>query len=105
PIGMKQRLLLQKILIGLVVFFFLVSWIGRAKEAYRRHQGALAIVHVTGVIRSDLSSGRWSASQDAEDIARRLYKLSEDDEVKAIVLRINSPGGSVGAVQEIHAEV
>ena len=29
-----------------------------------------------------------------------MHALSEDKDVKAIVLRINSPGGTVGAVQE-----
>ncbi len=37
--------------------------------------------------------------------ARRIKILSETDGVKAIVLDINSPGGSVGAVQEIYSQI
>ncbi len=36
---------------------------------------------------------------------RRIKSLSETDGVKAIVLDINSPGGSVGAVQEIYSQI
>jgi protease-4 len=101
---MKRRTLLQKILIGGVIFLFLSSLWSRMKEAHKRHQGALAIVRIAGPIQSSSSPASWSAS-DAEDVAKELHKLSEDDEVKAIVLRINSPGGTVGSVQEIDEEI
>jgi protease-4 len=42
---------------------------------------------------------------DADETARFIHRLSEDDRVKAVLLRINSPGGSVGAVQEIYTEL
>jgi protease-4 len=101
---MKQRTLLQKVLLTAVAFFLLASFWGRLKDAHQRKKGALAIVHVSGPIRMDQAGPGWG-SPDAEDIARRLHKLSEDDDVKAILLRINSPGGTVGAVQEIHREM
>lgn len=48
-------------------------------------------------------SGAWGKGSTAW--ARRIRKLADRKEVKAIVLDINSPGGSVGAVQEIHSAV
>ena len=36
---------------------------------------------------------------------RRLKVLEERDDVKAIVVRIDSPGGAVGPSQEIHGEI
>src|SRR5579864_2669318 len=101
---MKQRTLLQKVLIALVVLFFLNSWWNHLKEARLRHRGSLAIVHIMGPIQSSLATPSWSAS-DADDVAKSLHALSEDDDVKAIVLRINSPGGTVGAIQEIDKEI
>ena len=101
---MKQRTLLQKILIGLVAFIFLSIWWDHIQEARWRRKGTLAIVHVSGPIHFDLSPRGWTGP-DAEGVARELHRLSEKDEVKAILLRINSPGGTVGAVQEIHREV
>jgi len=42
-------------------------------------------------------------SRGAQAWGRRIEKLAEKKEVKAIVLDINSPGGSVGSVQEIYS--
>jgi protease-4 len=42
---------------------------------------------------------------DAGDIIRNIKKYREDDSIKAIVLRIDSPGGVVGPAQEIFREV
>lgn len=63
---------------------------------------AVAVVPVTGVI-STAREGFKPMSSDG--LVRRLKSLSEAAEVKAVVLRINSPGGTVGAVQEIHDQV
>src|SRR3954453_17761438 len=65
---------------------------------------ALAIVKISGVIRTNSGGGLFDRP-DADAIAKRLHKLSENDDVKAILLRIDSPGGTVGAVQEIAAEI
>ncbi len=42
---------------------------------------------------------------DATDITKELSDLAERDDVKAVVLRINSPGGAVGPSQEIYSGV
>ena len=42
---------------------------------------------------------------DAEETIRNIKKYREDDSIKAIVLRIDSPGGVVGPAQEIFREV
>jgi protease-4 len=39
------------------------------------------------------------------DITTELVRLKKDSGIKAIILRINSPGGSVGPTQEIYREV
>src|SRR5438477_9734882 len=62
--------------------------------------GSIAVVHIYGPIKTPLSSSAWG-SEDADDIVRRLHDISEDDDIKAVLLRINSPGGTVGSVQEI----
>ena len=41
----------------------------------------------------------------SKTITSQLVKFGKDDSIKAIILRINSPGGGVGATQEIHREV
>jgi protease-4 len=42
---------------------------------------------------------------DSREVIQQLKDFRADDSIRAIVLRINSPGGVVGPAQEIHREV
>lgn len=42
---------------------------------------------------------------DSDPLVRELQELKEESSVQAVVLRIDSPGGGVGASQEIHQAV
>jgi protease-4 len=53
----------------------------------------IGVVSVTGTI----ASSKKTTSE--------LAKFARDDSIRAIILRINSPGGGVGASQEIYREV
>ncbi|MCB0307943.1 MAG: signal peptide peptidase SppA [Bdellovibrionales bacterium] len=55
--------------------------------------GNIAVVEVAGPI------------EDSKDTIKRLKKYEDNEKVKAIVVRVNSPGGTVGASQEIHDEI
>jgi protease-4 len=59
----------------------------------RDSQGNLGIVEVTGPI---VSSRR---------VIDQLRAFREDDQIKAIVLRVESPGGGIGPSQEIYREL
>lgn len=94
----------KKLAIALVAFL-VVGWAwNRYREVRKRRQGVLAVVHVYGPIRTSLTSAAWGVP-DADEISQRLHRLSKDKDVKAVLLRINSPGGTVGGVQEIHREI
>jgi protease-4 len=56
----------------------------------------LALVELRGTI-GDPQNG-----VDADRLIRQLHKLEKDDEVKGVVLRIDSPGGAVAPSQEIY---
>ncbi|MDD5303618.1 MAG: signal peptide peptidase SppA [Elusimicrobia bacterium] len=60
-------------------------------------------VSIRGPIMSSDSGKPWE--HGAEQWARRIEQLADTKGVKAIVLDINSPGGSVGAVQEIYMRI
>jgi len=60
-------------------------------------------VSIRGPIMSSESGKPWE--KGAEQWARRIEQLAETKGVKAIVLDINSPGGSVGAVQELYTRI
>lgn len=53
----------------------------------------VGVVEISGII------------TDSWDTIRNIKKYREDDSIKAIVLRIDSPGGVVGPAQEIYREV
>ena len=42
---------------------------------------------------------------DSHETTSQLIRFRKDDRIKAIVLRINSPGGAVGPAQEIYREI
>ncbi|MEH0155580.1 signal peptide peptidase SppA [Limibacter armeniacum] len=58
------------------------------------------------VCEGDIVDGKGQIGQiGGDDIADRLRKLREDDDVKAVVLRVNSPGGSALASDIMWHEV
>lgn len=61
----------------------------------------VGVVQIEGAIYQQDGGGVWAKGSHAW--GRRLERLAKKPEVKAIVLSINSPGGSVGSVQELHA--
>ena len=79
----------------MVFFFFVLFFIGRyiRKTARFAFGDKIAIVEVKGVITQ--SSG----------IIEEIHQYEEDEGVKAIILRIDSPGGGVGPSQEIYREI
>ena len=67
-------------------------------------QDKIAVVNILGPIKASMKSSD-PFSRNSEKIVKRLKKLNENASVKAVVLRINSPGGTVAAVQDIYSEL
>jgi len=74
-------------------FFLLIGLVSRMDDWSLKSGDKVAVLPVTGLI------------ADSEATIEQLKKFAKDDSVKAIVLRINSPGGGVGPSQEIYEEV
>jgi protease-4 len=75
---------------------------GAQKPSEPRKPG-IGVVYVDGMIvlgQSDAGLGS-SAAADSTDIARALDEAARDDSIKAVVLRIDSPGGSAVASEVI----
>ncbi|MDZ7294378.1 MAG: signal peptide peptidase SppA [candidate division KSB1 bacterium] len=66
---------------------------GEAGMGFPAFGPKVALVELTGTI------------VDARPVVRQLKQFRQDGSVRAIVLRIESPGGGVAASQEIHDEV
>ena len=60
-----------------------------------------ALIKIRGVIGEGQDSS-WSSSQNASTIATKIRELAEEKNVHSLILDINSPGGSVAAVQDIY---
>ena len=67
----------------------------------------IALIHVEGVMTAGRGSGGVFGDQVAgsERIVLMLEKARKDKSVKAVVIRVNSPGGSPSAAQEIYAQI
>jgi protease-4 len=89
----EYKIWLAKI-VTLVGGFFLVMVIFGAVAASTDISGPkVAVVELEGAI------------SDASDVLKALYKHAYDKETKAIVLRIDSPGGAVAPSEEIYNAV
>ncbi|MFZ7126922.1 MAG: signal peptide peptidase SppA [Desulfobacterales bacterium] len=75
----------------------LLIYLGTRDDPYGGFGGIggdrVGIVEVGGII------------ADSRDVVENLRRFREDERIKAIVLRIDSPGGVVGPAQEIYREV
>ena len=65
--------------------------------------GKIAVIPVQGIIYTD-DQTEWGTSM-VDDIKNALQTASDDDNVKAVVLAVNSPGGEVTASDIIYHEV
>ncbi|HEY2837664.1 MAG TPA: signal peptide peptidase SppA [Pirellulales bacterium] len=89
---------------GMMSFYSELLGGGKKKKA---HKDSVAVVYVEGSIElgaasgSPLSFGGKSATSVA--VAKALDEAADDDTVKAVVLRVNSPGGSATASDVILA--
>jgi protease-4 len=92
----KRILVGLGVIVALLVFFFsALFFLGRSmgKPGRFAFGDKIAVVEIRGVITQ--SSG----------IIEEIHQYLEDEGVKAIILRIDSPGGGVGPSQEIYREI
>lgn len=71
-------------------------------QSTMNHKPEIAIVFVNGTIVKGDSTNDTAGS---ETIAQQIKKLTNNSNIRAVVLRINSPGGSVDGSEEIRSEL
>lgn len=65
-------------------------------------EGDIALIRIEGYI----SGGQWFPGiTSSDEIAKFLKQARDDGNIKAVVLRVNSPGGSPAAAEEIYREI
>src|ERR1041384_2853492 len=94
--GPRLKLVAATVLVWLAVAGVFMLVVGGARSGEGSSGGSLfgprvAIVELEGII------------TDVDDLVRELKAHRENPSVRAVVIRINSPGGVVGPTQELHA--
>jgi len=79
------------------------SKLSSVASVLKNTEDGIGWVTIQGPIFDSQSSSPWDGG--IYQWKRRIESLAQRKEVKAIVLEINSPGGSVGAVQELYSEI
>ena len=75
---------------------------GKSLGVERNSQNQVAVVYAEGAI----VNGQGSAGQVGGDRFARIFRrIRQDDDIKSVVLRVNSPGGSATASEIIQREV
>ena len=67
-----------------------------------KHKNKVAVIYASGEI---LSGEQPSAKIGGDTLSDLLQSAVEDDQIKAVVLRINSPGGSAFASEKIRQQI
>jgi len=75
-----------------LLFFGFTYWISRGQSRWESHD-KIALIRVEGVI------------LDSREVIHELRRYQKDPDIKAILVRIDSPGGAVAPSQEIYDEL
>jgi len=88
--GVMMIILAMALITGVMAFFRSMGW---TPGTFALTGDKLGLVHVDGMI------------VDSTKVVSFLRSLEEDDSVKGVLLRVNSPGGAIAPSQEIYAAV
>ena len=86
--------------------FVSISDVALSEELNDKVNDEIAVYYAYGEIKEDITGGFAQESAiTSKQMTKDLQELREDDDVKAVVLRVNSPGGSAYASEQIWREV
>ncbi|MEK6869128.1 MAG: signal peptide peptidase SppA, partial [Nanoarchaeota archaeon] len=97
-----------KIILGLIILSFVLSVIVSLfiEDDFDGLDGNVAVIEITGTILADEDVDfLFEDVTSSDDIRGLIRKADRNDGIKAIVFRINSPGGSAVASEEIAREI
>lgn len=100
----------KKSVIIVISVLILISLVGLAVRGGDKQKAIqsdkIAVIYVEGVIIGGRGASNVFSEQGGTDqVIKQLHEARDDASVKAVVLRINSPGGSAAASQEVGEEV
>ncbi len=99
---------IAKVVLGLMILSFFLSIVLSLfiKGDFESFDGNVALIEITGPIAAE-SGGLFfdAGTASSEDITKLIRKAGKSDKIKAIAFKINSPGGSAVASEEIANEI
>ena len=103
---MNKKLIIGGIA-GIIVFSLLIAIVTNPARTNKSPQGdRIGVIYVDGEITGSRGEGGLlGAGAGGPSVMEQLQEVGEDDSIKAVLLRINSPGGSAAASQEIGDEI
>jgi protease-4 len=103
PVVLGGLVFLILIMVGIGMVFRGLPGLGGISE-YGSH---VALIRVEGIITAGKGSGGLFTGSycGSEDLIEQLERARKNDDVKAIVLRMDSPGGSPAGSEEVYNEI
>ena len=98
-----RKLFVAIVLLVLVVIFARAIFSGTGQVNIQNKY--IAVIKIQGPLYSTSIDSLTGQTSGADDIMRQLIAAREDDSVAAVLLRIDTPGGSVTAAEEITVEI
>lgn len=106
---MQRKLIVGIIMAGLVISLLVAALFGagaRDTSTVGSAEGAVGVIRISGAIMDGASSsGIFGAASGSRTIMEQLRRAARDPSIKVVVLRLNTPGGTAAASQEIALEV
>lgn len=104
-----RKKIIAALILGAVAFSLIFAVVRQGGNDSPRSAGSggeVGVIYIEGVIAGGTGSGGLFGGQGgAESIASLLREASRDPGLKAVVIRLNSPGGTPAASQEIEKEI
>jgi len=88
--GVLMIILAVTLIFGVTAFIRSMGWLN---GGFALGKDKLGVVHIQGTI------------LDSTDVVSWIRTLREDDDIKGVLLRVNSPGGAIAPSQEIYQAV
>ena len=81
------------VIVAMILFVGIMAFFKFKVKGFLLEKNKIGLVNIYGVI------------TDSRQVLRWIDKLKEDPDIKGVIVRINSPGGSVAASQEIYQAI
>lgn len=93
------------LVLGFVTVLVLSTLVGQGDEGPSIGLSRVGVIQLEGIIRDGGRGGLFSGTPGARGIMQQIREAGNDSDVKAVLLLINSPGGSPAASHAIWEEV